>query len=215
MNKRRIFRKAVFYLVGQLILALGISLAVRSDLGVSPVSSLPLVCSRIFNIEMGNMTMIIHFVFVFMQFVLLGKDFSLANFLQVPVAILFGKLVTLTNMAVSPIVLKTLATRYLVMIMSVILISLGVKLYMWADVCPQAPEGLVKAVSDRFGLPFAAVKNGFDISCVILAAILSLIFLRSLSGIREGTVIAALLVGRMAGIWEKFFGKKASAFLQA
>jgi len=44
----------------------------------------------------------------------------------------------------------------------------------------------------------------FDVSMAVIAAVLSFVFAYHLDGVREGTIIAALLVGFIA----RFFGKK-------
>ena len=100
------------------------------------------------------------------------------------------------------------AARYAGLLVSIVIIALGMKMYMWADICPQATEGLVKAMSERFGMEFSLAKNIFDLASVAVAAIVSLLFLHKITGIREGTVIAALLVGRVAGLIEKARQKK-------
>lgn len=54
----------------------------------------------------------------------------------------------------------------------------------------------------KFNKSFGNIKIGFDISCVLLSIILSLIFFHfSIVGIREGTIISAIC----AGIVVKFF----------
>ena len=49
-------------------------------------------------------------------------------------------------------------------------------------------------------------KVAFDVSMTVIAAILSFVFMGKLVGVREGTIIAALLVGFIA----RFIGRKLS-----
>lgn len=51
---------------------------------------------------------------------------------------------------------------------------------------------------------FGTTKVIFDTSMAVIAAVLSFVFSGQLSGVREGTIIAALLVGFIA----KMLGKK-------
>ncbi len=207
------FKRILFYILGQFILAMGISLSIRTDLGVSPVSSVPYAFSNVTGMELGNMTIIVYTVYVFFQFLILRKDFKVWNFLQVPCAILFGKCVTLTNLILKNVNADHLFLRYLYLIFSILLIAIGLKLYMWADIVPQATDGLVKVISEKYGIAFSNVKNIFDICSVTLSAIVSLVFLGQIKGIREGTLIAALLVGRAAGVIEKLYAKKVLNYL--
>ena len=54
-----------------------------------------------------------------------------------------------------------------------------------------AGEYFVKTITRRFHGEFGYVKLGFDITLLTIACILSLVF----QGVREGTVVSALLVG--------------------
>lgn len=66
-------------------------------------------------------------------------------------------------------------------------------------------EAFVKAISDTTNKNFGNIKIAFDISCVVLAIALSLLFFElTIVGTREGTIIAAILTG----IIVKFFTKR-------
>ena len=58
-----------------------------------------------------------------------------------------------------------------------------------------AGEYFVKAITRRFRGDFGYVKLGFDITLLGIACTLSLVFMSGIYGVREGTVVAALLVG--------------------
>ena len=73
------------YIVGLFIMTLGISLSVKSNLGVSPVSSIPYTITCITGLEMGKATILFHIVLVVMQILILRKAFQMKNLLQVVV----------------------------------------------------------------------------------------------------------------------------------
>ena len=76
------------------------------------------------------------------------------------------------------------------------IMGFGVSLAVIADMVMNSGEAFVKAVSDRTGHNFGNVKIAFDVGCVALAAGLSLLLFRGqIIGVREGTVISALLTG--------------------
>ena len=76
-----------------------------------------------------------------------------------------------------------------------LILALGIALEVKADVAMMAGEYFVRVLSKRFRKDFGYMKLGFDWSLVALAVILSFCFMGGLYGVREGTVIAALLVG--------------------
>ena len=59
-----------FYLVGFLIMTLGIAVSVKSDLGVSPVSSIPYTITCITGLDLGLATIVFHVALVVLQIVL-------------------------------------------------------------------------------------------------------------------------------------------------
>lgn len=79
--------RLVVYFVGLFIMTLGISMSVKSNLGVSPVSSIPYTITCIFGLEMGKATIVFHIFLVILQIIILRKEFKLKNLLQVLVVI--------------------------------------------------------------------------------------------------------------------------------
>ena len=69
MQKNYIYRGG-FYLVGLLVLALGISLNTKTGLGVSPIISVSYSISTIWNLNFGNMTMVLYCIFVLVEMLL-------------------------------------------------------------------------------------------------------------------------------------------------
>ena len=67
-----IFVRFLVYVTGFLIMTLGIAISVKSDLGVSPVSSIPYTMTCLWGIEMGKATILFHVGLVLLQ--LMKKD---------------------------------------------------------------------------------------------------------------------------------------------
>lgn len=77
-------------------------------------------------------------------------------------------------------------------------------------------EAFIKAVSDRTGHNFGNVKIAFDVGCVALAAGLSLLLFRGqIIGVREGTVISALLTGLVVEYFVRRLSRPLTAVLTA
>lgn len=74
--------RLVVYLIGLFIMTLGISMSVKSNLGVSPVSSIPYTITRITGLEMGKATILFHIVLVALQFVILRGAFQIKSLLR-------------------------------------------------------------------------------------------------------------------------------------
>ena len=92
------------------------------------------------------------------------------------------------------------------LLLGCLILGFGVYTEVLANVAMLPGESFVRAVSSTWKTEFGATKVAFDVSLTVIAAVLSLVFAHRLDGVREGTVIAALLVGFIA----RLFGRKLS-----
>lgn len=179
-------------------MTMGVAISVKSDLGVSPVSSIPYTMTCIWGIEMGRATILFHCGLVIIQLLLLRRAFKIKNLLQIPVGVLFGFFTTFCNhlMTYFPDP-SNLWIQLVMMIVSTFLIAFGIFIYVPADIIPLAGEGCMLAVSKVTGIKFSTVKIAFDTSMVAISLAACLFFIHSLGSVGLGTIIAALLVGVM------------------
>ena len=93
----RLFVRIPAYVIGLLIMTLGVAISVKSNLGVSPVSSIPYTITCVVGLEMGKATILFHAVLVLLQILLLRRAFQAKNLLQIFAGILFGYFTTFCN----------------------------------------------------------------------------------------------------------------------
>lgn len=202
------------YFVGLFIMTIGIALSVKSNLGVSPVSSIPYTMTCVWGIEMGKATIIFHAALVLIQILILRKRFKPINLLQVVVGIVFGYFTTFCNYLATYLPsTDNMVMRIVLMLLSTVFIAVGIFFYLPADLIPLAGEGVMQAVSDVTKIEFSKVKIGFDCSMVVISVITCLICIHSLGSVGVGTVIAAFLVGFNLGRVNKAFGAKRDKLL--
>ena len=200
MHKKSLFRRYVFFIVGLFIMALGVALSVQAALGTSPISSLPYVLSLALPITMGQITIIMHIVFLLFQILLLRQDFERIQLLQLAVACLFGVFTDVTLFSVSWLHPSTYATQIVCLILSCVLVALGVSMEVSANVLMLAGEGLVTAIMRVSQKKFGDIKVMFDSALVFTGGLCSFIVFKHVHGIREGTIIAACSVGILSRI---------------
>lgn len=213
VSKTLWIRRILLYVVGLFILTLGVSISIRSDLGVSPVSSVPLVLGRVLGVEVGNMTIVVFCAYVLIQIAILRKDFRWIQLLQVVCAVLFGKFVTLTSSLIAGWEPQSYLERLGMILLSTVVIAIGIKLYLTANLVPQASDGLVQTLCAKYHWKLANVKNACDLASVAVAASVSLLATGGLIGLREGTLITALGVGRVLWLINRWFGEKLQVFV--
>ena len=214
-------KRLLIYVVGLYLMAIGVVFSSKSSLGVSPVSSLGNVLFRIGQdagapawVNLGNCTTAVFCLYLVVELLILGKDFKPAMLLQIVVSLLFGQLVNLaTAMLFFLPVPGNYAMQLLYLLVSIPLVAAGVLLYLTPNLFPMPGEGLSIAVADKFGLSVGTAKTIFDCSVVLLSVFASLFYFRALVGVREGTVICALLVGFVFRLLQKPFQKPLLQFV--
>ena len=190
-------------------MTIGIAFSVRSDLGVSPVSSLPYTMTVVWSVEMGRATFEFHAVLVLIQILLLRRKFKLKNLLQLAVGVLFGLFTTLCNTLVMMIPMPdNLPFRIGMLAVSIIVVAIGIFFYVPADIMPLAGEGTMLAVSEVTGVKFSNVKIGFDVSMTVISLIVCLVAVHNMGSVGIGTVVSAILTGLMLGVITRLFGEK-------
>lgn len=68
--RKPVFFRVLFYVIGLIVLALGLTLNMKTGLGVSPIISVAYSISEIFDHNFGNMTLALYSVFVVIELVL-------------------------------------------------------------------------------------------------------------------------------------------------
>lgn len=196
MIKTNLIKNLFQYLLGFLVMTLGIAISVKSNLGVSPVSSIPYTMTCVIGLEMGKATIVFHIFLVLFQIIILRKQFQAKNLLQILVGIIFGYFTTFCNYLMTFIhTPDNLAIRIIMMFLSTFLIALGIHLYVPTNLIPLAGEGAMLAISEKFNKKFSSVKIVFDVSMVVISLITCLVTIHSIGSVGIGTIIAAFCVG--------------------
>ena len=95
-----------------------------------------------------------------------------------------------------------------------VILGFGIMLSVTANVVMNSGEVTVLAFTQVTKKEFGSVKIVFDLSCVALGAVLSLIFAGKIVGIREGTLLCACCTGLFVKLFNRLFKDKVTAFLK-
>lgn len=194
-----ILKRYLLLLVGLSIMAFGVAFSIKASLGTSPISSVPYVTSLFTPLTVGTATITMHCVFILLQILILRKNYHPVQLMQLPVAFFFGYLTDFGVWAVQGITCNTYWQQWIVCLIGILLVAVGVSFEVKAGVVVLAGEGVVLAICKVLPkVKFGYMKVGFDVTLVVIACILSIVFTGRLQGVREGTVAAALLVGLIA-----------------
>ena len=205
-DKTELIKRYIFLLVGPFVNGLGVSFIAKAGLGTSPITSIPYTLSLSFTPTVGMFTLVFNIFLVILQVILLRRNFQLQNLLQLPIIALFSFFIDLTMSLLGFMQPETYAMKVVSLIVGCLILGFGVFMEMAANVAMLPGEATVRAVSDVFSTDFGKTKIAFDSSMTVIAAILSFIMFRHLDGVREGTIVAAILVGFIARLFKKYIG---------
>ena len=195
-----LFRRYLLFCVALFVNALGIAFITRAALGTSPITSVTYVLSMFTPFTIGQWTIMLNILFVVLEpFMMTRQDLKddLRMFLlQIPISFCFGMFI---DLCMHYILFWLNPATYLSMIIALligcVILAVGIALEVKANAAMMSGEYFVKVITKRFHGEFGYIKLGFDVTLVALACLLSLIFMSGVYGVREGTVVAALIVG--------------------
>ncbi len=200
---KTIFSKRVLtYCIGILILACGITLNTKTRLGVSPVISVAYNIAQILHTPLGPTTFVYYAFLIFLQFLLLPKDFSIVQCGQIICAFLTSAFIQLFDLILpSP---DGMPFRLLLLFVAIFLTGLGASITVGMKLVPNPADALANIIGKKIGRDLGLGKNILDAVCIILAVILGLVFSGSLLGIGIGTAVSVLFTGRVMALVQGF-----------
>ena len=214
MKKQKVYR-ACFYVLGLLILAMGLTLNTKAGLGVSPIISVSYSISTIFQLNFGDMTLVLYSIFVVAELLLHSirerrrrlkgeealvqarkKDMKLIllmDVLQIPLSLIFTRFLNVFGSLLPDFSPDT---------------GVGASMSLSMRIVPNPGDGIVQAIADCVHKNVGFTKNCFDLFNITVTIILGLTFAGHLVGIGIGTVVAVIGVGRIIALFQFLAGEK-------
>ena len=205
MNYQHLTRRIIQFVIGLVVMALGIVLMKRVDLGISPITCIPASVSNFTPLTIGNLTIILHVVCVIGQ-IITERHFSFKNVLTMLVGFLFGYIIDGLMLLIHLDGLS-LPLRFVTLVLGLACSGFGLLLTVSTDVALPAPDGLSHTISQVYSKKLSNVKVISDAVYVSISIILDLIFTGRISSAGIGTVLSVLLVGRFVGWFGKLLPK--------
>ncbi len=195
-----LLRRYLLFCVALFVNALGIAFITRAALGTSPITSVTYVLSMFTPFTIGEWTIMLNILFVVLEPFMMTrqdlKDDIRMFLLQIPISFCFGIFIDICMHYIlfwlNP---ATYPNMIIALLIGCVILAVGIALEVKANAAMMAGEYFVKVITRRFRGEFGYIKLGFDVTLVAIACLLSLIFMSGIYGVREGTVIAALIVG--------------------
>ena len=204
-------KRYLVFAAGLFISSLGVSLITKGDLGTSPITSIPYVLSLSLPLTIGGFTVLFSLVLIALQLLILGRRFQPEHVLQIPISFLFGWFIDLTMAMLVFVSPQSYPAKVAYLLAGCAVLGVGIYLEVRADVAMLPGESFVRSIVLTWHTNFGTTKVVFDVAMTVIAAALSLCFVWQISGVREGTIVAALLVGLIARFLSRILPKPAYA----
>lgn len=205
MSRKELLRHYLLFSGSVFINAFGIAVITKALLGTSPISSVPYVLSLFTPYTMGQYTIAMNIAFILLEMTMMKrqeireKRYELLA--QVPVGVVFGAFIDVSMYLLGWLVPVLYWEQVATLLAGCVLLAMGISLEVKAAVAMVTGEYLVNVIARFLHRDFSTVKVCFDVTLVLVSCTLSLLFMHRIEGIREGTVVAALLVGPVTRLW--------------
>ncbi len=203
MGKKELLRRYVIFAFGLIFNSFGVAFVTKASLGTSPISSIPYSLSLIITrLTMGNWTIFYSILLTLLQWAILKKNAKKAELvLQMIVSVAFGYLIDFSMFLLQSVQPQVYIVKIVLLLIGCVIIAFGAYLEVVGDVVMLPGYAFVRAITKVTKKEYGIVRVISDVSMAVVAAILCLVFLHRLIGVREGTIIAALVVGTFVKIF--------------
>ena len=216
MNRRIRTARAVGYLVGNVVLALGLTLNTQTQLGVSPIMSIAYSTSELFGMNFGNTVFAMYVIFVAAEMVI---HIYLKRYRTIPLdaaqillSLLFTRVLNFFKLVIPDFVADlggtiwgSMPSRIMFLLLSIVLTGIGAAMTLNARLVPNPGDGIVQAIADLADKDIGLTKNLVDATCVTITCAVSMLFGGRIIGIGIGTLLAMLGVGRVITAYNALF----------
>lgn len=208
MDKKRL--RILVYVVGMFILALGLTLNTKANLGVSPIISVPYSISQITGLNFGDLTFVVYAIFVVVQIIihirLKNHKRIASDILQLPLSLIFTRLLNIFTVYIPTS--QNLEIRFVILTFAIICTGIGAAMSLSMQIVPNPGDGIVQALAERFDKSVGITKNWFDCLNLSITLCISLFIAHKIVGVGIGTVIAVVGVGRVIALFHHIFESK-------
>ncbi len=204
------------FLIGLFIASMGVALSAKAGLGTSPVASVPYSVSLVnHTLTFGwwlNMWSVLQ---IAVQIALLRKKCKPVEIIiQTVLAFVYGYLTDFSCKLISGLQANTYIMQFALMILSCFVLGFGIWIQFKGGVAMLPGEAMNRAISEVTGKKYENIKIFFDVLYIIVAAAICFIFIGKLEGVREGSIIAAVLIGNIIKLYNSLYNKLTRKKLQ-
>ncbi len=204
-----VVKNYILFLTGLFIASIGVAFSTKAGLGTSPVASVPYSISLINQLlTFGGWLNLMSVLQILVQIAVQKGKCNYAEIaVQTVLAFVYGYLTNFSCWLIKDINVTTYPMQFIFMLLGCIILALGIWIQVKGGVAMLPGEAMNRAISAVTGKRYENIKIFFDIFYITVSAVICFIFIGSLKGVREGSIIAALAVGNIIKVYNSIFDK--------
>ncbi len=206
-NITKTIKQYSLFLIGLFIASMGVAFSTKAGLGTSPVASVPYSVSLVSSLfSFGGWLNVLSVIQIAVQIALLRRKCKPVEIIiQTVLAFVYGYLTNLSCWLIRDIPVRNYLEQLLYLAISCFVLAFGIWLQFKGGVAMLPGEAMNRAISQVTGRRYENIKILFDIVYIVLSAVICLVFLGELKGVREGSIIAAVAVGLIIKLYNKVY----------
>ena len=195
---KQVIKNYALFLIGLFIASMGVALSAKAGLGTSPVASVP------YSVSLVNHALTF------------GWWLNMWSVLQIAVqiALLRKKCKPVEIIIQTVLAFVYYIMQFALMILSCFVLGFGIWIQFKGGVAMLPGEAMNRAISEVTGKKYENIKIFFDVLYIVVAAAICFIFIGKLEGVREGSIIAAVLIGNIIKLYNSLYNKLTRKRLQ-
>lgn len=214
MNKKITFYSEFAYVFAILILSFSVAMVSAADLGMSMIVAPAYILSqKVEFLTFGQSEYVIQAI-LFIIFCILMKKVKLVYFTSFLNCIVYGavldmwrNIIPMFNPEVTEPGSMSMPIRIIFFVVSGLITAFSIALFFRIYLYPQVYDFFVKGITEHFKIDQTKFKTGFDLSCLAISVIMTLVLFKEFVGIGIGTIILALVNGSIIGAFGKLLDK--------
>ena len=209
MKKMKFYTEAA-YLVAWILLAFGTAMQSHGGFGMSTIVTPAYVAYSYISqfapfFSFGTAEYVMQII-VLIATMLIVKRLRPSYLFSLPVAIIYGFVLD-GAVAVVSLLPTGIVARIIIYLVGILLCCAGVAMLFNCYLPLASHELIVKEIAAKFGLPVHKVKIAYDVTCLAIAVIASLLLFGKLVGIGVGTVFGAFAYGPIIRLFQRLYEK--------
>ncbi|MBO4471512.1 MAG: hypothetical protein J5841_07135 [Clostridia bacterium] len=209
MNWKDTLRRYALFLVGLFIASMGVAFSTKAGLGTSPVASVAYSVSLVSPLlSLGGWLNLLSVIQIITQIIIQKFRCNYAEIaVQTVLAFVYGYLTDFSCWLIRNLTVTGYPMQLLYMLLGCLILAVGLWLQYKGGVAMLPGEAMNRAISKATGRRYENVKIFFDVLYISISAVICLVFLGELKGVREGSLFAAVAVGNIMKLINRLYNR--------